>query len=260
MAGDSNTAWRSPTNPVPVRAALDGDEVAVWYALTEGTTGRECADVLARLGEVERARCAALLFEEDRVSFTFAHALLRTALSHHAGADPGEWRFRATASGRPEIDAPASHRHWRFSLSHARGLVACAVTRERDVGVDAERIGPRPRRAALAERCLSPVEKRALAALPPAEAEALFIACWTLKEAYAKARGLGLRLPLDAASFAFTPGVDPAVTFRDGHDDARDWQFALLEPAAGCRLAVAARRAGGAAIRFRALAWRAAET
>ena len=221
------------------------------YAFTDGLTEADRAAAAALLGDGERARCRSLLLEEDRVSFVAAHALLRTALSEVAARGPCEWRFATSSGGRPEIEAPLLRPRLRFSLSHTRGLVACAVTEERDVGLDVERVLPWAGSGGLAERCLSSSEKRAVAGLPPPEARSLFFGLWTLKEAYAKARGLGLRLSFDVASFHVAPGAPPAVSFAPGHDeDARGWQFALLQPRPGYQLAVGARRETGAGIDF----------
>jgi 4'-phosphopantetheinyl transferase len=183
--------------------------------------------------------------------FIVAHALLRTALSRCAAARPEEWRFSTAAHGRPEIDTPPTRPRLRFNLSHTRGLVACAVTLERDVGIDVEHIGRWADTVALARRYFSSPENRLLAGLPAPAARARFFSLWTLKESYVKARGLGLGIPLDVVSFQVVPGMPPAVSFGPGHDeDARAWQFALLEPRPGCRLAVAARREVGARIDF----------
>jgi 4'-phosphopantetheinyl transferase len=230
---------------------LRRDDVSVWYAFTDRAAESDCGAVRALLSDAERARCQRLRFEEDRVSFIVAHALLRTALSRCAVARPEAWRFAAPVHGRPEIDTPPTLPRLRFNLSHSRGLVACAVTLERDVGIDVERVDRRADTAALARRYFSSSENRFLAGLPAPEARARFFSLWTLKEAYVKARGLGLGVALDVASFEVVPGMPPAVSFRPGHDeDARAWQFASLEPRPGYRLAVAARREASARIDF----------
>ena len=232
-------------------AVLCRDDVCVWYSFTDDAAESSCSAAHGLLSDPERARCRRLRFEEDRVSFVLAHALLRTALSRYAAASPGEWRFSTSGHGRPEIDAPPTCPRLRFNLSHTRGLVACAVTLERDVGIDVERIGRRAGTGALAERHFSPSENRLLASLPLPGAHALFFSLWTLKEAYVKARGLGLAIPLDVVSFQVVSGVPPVVSFGPGHDeDALAWQFALLEPRPGYRLAVATRREVGASIDF----------
>lgn len=229
---------------------LGRDDVCVWYSFADRVAEPDRRAAYALLSEPERARCRRFRFEEDRVSFIVGHALLRTALSHHAAARPREWRFSTSGHGRPEIDTPTSPR-LRFNLSHTRGLVACAVTLERDVGIDVERIRPGTGVADLAFGHFSPSENRRLTSLPSPAARDLFFSLWTLKEAYVKARGLGLRVPLDAASFDVVAGLPPAVSFAPGHDeDARAWQFALREPRPGYRLAVGARREAGAEIDF----------
>ncbi len=235
----------------PAPSGLGRDDVCVFYSFTDLAAESNCCEALALLSGAERARCRRLRFEEDRVSFIVAHALLRTALSHYAAARPEEWRFRTSAHGRPEIDTPPSCPRLRFNLSHTAGLVACAVTVERDVGIDVERIGRRADTGALARRYFSSSENRLLAGLPAPRARARFFSLWTLKEAYVKARGLGLGIPLELVSFQVVPEAPPVVSFGPGHDeDARAWQFALLDPRPGYRLAVAARRALGARIDF----------
>lgn len=227
------------------------DDVCVWYSFTDHVGESDCGAAHDLLSGSERARCRRLRFEEDRVSFIVAHALLRTALSRYAADGPGEWRFATSGHGRPEIDAPLTDPRLRFNLSHTRGLVACAVTLERDVGIDVERIGRRAGTGALAERHFSSSENLLLASLPSPGAHALFFSLWTLKEAYVKARGFGLEMPLDVVSFQVAPGAPPVVSFGPRHDeDPRAWQFALLEPRPGYRLAVAARREVGAEIDF----------
>lgn len=254
MVGDSSTAWRAATNACGP-AALGRDEVRVAWAFTARRARPDRAADAALLDDAERARCRRLHFQEDRGAFVAAHALLRRTLSEAEPVDPRVWRFSAPARGRPEIEAPAVRPRLRFSLAHTARLVACAVTRDRDVGVDVERVFSRARAVALAERWFSSSEKRRLAGLPRDDAQAFFFDLWTLKEAYAKARGLGLRLPLDTASFHVEPGAPPVVSFPGGHDeDPRHWRFALLEPAPGFRLAVAARAEAGERLGITALA------
>jgi 4'-phosphopantetheinyl transferase len=247
--GGSRRAAGPALSEVP--SVLGRDDVSVWYSFTDDVAESDCGAAQDLLSDSERVRCRRLRFEEDRVSFIVAHALLRTALSRCAAAGPREWRFSTSGRGRPEIDGPPTRPRLRFNLSHTRGLVACAVTLERDVGIDVERIGRRARTGALAERHFSSSENRRLASLPSPGTRALFFSLWTLKEAYVKARGLGLAMPLDVVSFRVVPGAPPVASFGPGHDeDARAWQFALLEPRPGYRVAVAARREVGAEIDF----------
>jgi 4'-phosphopantetheinyl transferase len=244
----------------PGDALGDGD-VYVWLLVAP----EEAPDARARRCEAlldagERARLGRFRAAADARRYLFAHALARTTLSRYAPATPPEaWRFRVNAHGRPEIDWPpetpevAAAPPLRFNISHTAGLVACAVTRRRDVGVDVEHVHP-PRWNE--ESCLevaatsfAPAERAGLEAAPLEARRGRFFSIWTLKEAYIKARGLGLALPL--ARFAFdVDAPEPAIRFEAGFDDdPRSWHFARLTPTPTHALALAVRRARGEALR-----------
>src|SRR5262249_40308428 len=94
--------------------------------------------LLELLSNKERQRLEAFHFEHDRALFLTAHALLRITLSRHANINPYAWRFHTSGHGRPEIANPRSR--MRFSLSHTRGLAACAIVLDRNIGIDVEYI------------------------------------------------------------------------------------------------------------------------
>jgi len=146
----------------------------------------------ALLDEEERARCSRYRFASDRRAFLLAHALVRVALSKFTGTAAQALRFRRNRYGRPEIDPPAS---LRFSLSHTRDLVACAVSVEFEVGIDVEKARDSIDPIALADRFYVRHEATALRALPIEQQMDQFLSIWALKEAYAKARGRGPALP-----------------------------------------------------------------
>ena len=184
--------------------SLGDDGVSVWLADPAGWSApAEQGRLLALLSADERERHGRLRFEEDRAAFLLAHGLLRLALSAHAPVPPAAWTFRVGAHGAPSIAAPASD--LRFSLSHTRGLCACAVAARRTVGVDVEDAA-RPAPLEVAERYFTPGERRDIAATEPAGRARRFVEYWTLKEAYATARGLGLWLPFDRFEFRREPG------------------------------------------------------
>jgi 4'-phosphopantetheinyl transferase len=171
----------------------------------------------------ERERANRFHFERDRRMYIGAHALLRRALSRHAPVDPAAWRFVASEHGRPEIGGPAGAPRLRFSLSHTRGIAACAVAAEIDIGFDVEDAA---REAPLeVARRFAPSEIADLSSLPAGEREERFFVYWTLKEAYVKARGLGLAIPLDEFAFDLSaPNI--RVSFGSGCvDDEKLWRF-----------------------------------
>lgn len=188
---------------------------------------------------------ARLVFERDRRRFLLTRALVRTMLSRYAGVAPAEWAFIANVHGRPEIlDRPGSVPDLRFNLSHTEGLIACAVTIGREVGVDVEHIQRRLTRD-VAGRFFAPSEVNTLKALPDDEQARAFFDYWTLKEAYIKARGFGLALPLADFAFTLAPPAPPQIAFEPAlEDDSATWQFAQDWPTPVHRLAVAVRREG----------------
>lgn len=191
----------------------------------------------------ERACRDRFVFERDRRAYLFAHGLVRHALSRHApGIAPDAWRFAAGPYGRPEVAGPANAPALPFNLTHTEGLVACVVADARAaaggvaVGVDAETVD-RPVAIELADHYFAPPEVRALRALPPARQRDRFFEYWTLKEAYLKARGLGLSCPLDRFWFVLgTSGIEMASTLDD--PPAR-WRFTQYRPTASHVVSVA---------------------
>ena len=151
--------------------------------------------------------------DENRREHLAAYTLVRLTLSKFHDARPSSWRFRRDGSGRPEVEEPTAGRSLRFSLSHTRDLVVCGVTSDVPVGVDAESVDHAKGHSEIAARYFAPEEVAALEQLTDEVRSVRFIEYWTLKEAYAKARGLGLSLPLDSAIFDLSLG-DAGVSVR----------------------------------------------
>ncbi|HJU45097.1 MAG TPA: 4'-phosphopantetheinyl transferase superfamily protein [Vicinamibacterales bacterium] len=199
----------------------------------------------ALLSKDEEERMARLIFERDRRRFLLTRALVRTMLSRYASVPPAQWSFIANVHGRPEIlDRPRGVPDLRFNLSHTEGLIACAVTIGREVGVDVEHIGRRLTHD-VAGRFFAPREVSDLKALPDDQQHKVFFDYWTLKEAYIKARGFGLALPLGDFAFTLSPPSPPSITFEPTlDDDPSTWQFFQDWPTPQHRLGLAVRRDG----------------
>jgi 4'-phosphopantetheinyl transferase len=189
----------------------------------------------ARLDDQERARAARFRVPGARDQFVAARALLRHMLTQQGGAR--DWRFRAEPAGRLVLDASAPD--FVFSLSHTRGLVACALARGGEVGVDVEAVAEADDLVALARRSFSAGEAARVVALDGAARADAFFAYWTLKEAYVKARGVGLSA--DTTAFSFELAEPIAIRFHSGFDDeAARWRFRRGTPTPTTRLALAA--------------------
>lgn len=245
--------------PAPIltaRRTLSDTEVHLWYVLPDSLTDPALMQACARvLSPDERERWQRFKFEEGRQLYLISHGFLRFVLSRYADVAPHEWRFIRNGYGKPEVQPPPGREGLRslsFNLTHTNGLAACAVTREREIGVDAEDVERRGREVSedLIRYCLSAAEKRCFEALPPEQRKSAFFDYWTLKEAYLKARGFGLSLPVEAITFRWTSGVPhqgavEAEFAPDIMDSPRTWQFERFLPTARHKLGVAVRRPAG---------------
>jgi len=209
---------------------------------------------LARYGallcDAERERESRFVFARHRQQYRVSHALLRCVLSCYADVSPGAWRFAAKDGGRPEICAPSGAPPLRFNLTHTDGLAACAVSLGCEVGVDVEGLSRRIDARSIAARYFSAAERSTLERCEPHEYAERFFELWTLKEAYLKARGVGLAGSIDQCWFWIAPGEPIRLELQDPRvDDASSWQLELRRPTERHVLALAVRRGRSAPLR-----------
>jgi 4'-phosphopantetheinyl transferase len=233
--------------------ALPAGEVHLWYVRPDAI---EDAALLAAydrlLTPAERARRDRYRFDRNKCEYLLTRALVRATLSRYAPVAPEAWTFRENQWGRPEIDGPGPDHAWlSFNLSNTRGLIACVVAHPREIGVDVEDTERAGATVSIADRFFSPRECAALRALPEAARRDRFFDYWTLKEAYIKARGMGLAIPLHQFSFLLdeAPPIRIALEPELG-DDASGWQFEQFALTPQHKTAVAVRRGHGGTARF----------
>jgi 4'-phosphopantetheinyl transferase len=176
-------------------------------------------------------RAERFVFQRDRDSFIIARGVLRRILAYYLGTEPTLLRFSYNDYGKPRV---LTAEPVQFNLSHSHNLATIAIALNRSVGIDIERIRPIADAEQLAEHFFSREEIRVFRALPAHLKQAAFFRCWTRKEAYIKARGMGLSFPLDAFTVPLTSGgpVRPAYTQQD-LEAASDWSLRGLCPGAG---------------------------
>jgi len=226
--------------------ALGDSEVHVWFTRPERVATPALSErYQALLSPDERHRHGRFYFDHDRHHYLVAHALVRTTLSQYADVAPAAWAFRNGPHGRPEIAGPDPAAAWRFNLTHTNGMVAVAVARGVDVGVDVEGFRQRDTGIDIARRFFAPAESAHLERQPAGDRLRVFLEFWTLKEAYIKAIGKGLAAGLD--SFAMQLGEPPTVVFADdSHGDPADWHFRRLHLADTHLAALAVKQPGAA--------------
>jgi 4'-phosphopantetheinyl transferase len=174
--------------------------------------------------ETERASAFDCVY--DRARFIASRGILRCILSSYVGRAPAEIRFSYKSGGKPELEQTGCRGGvWRFNLSHSGNAALYVVTQGRDVGVDIELIRRRMRWECLANRFFSPREVDKLKRWPAEQRAAAFFRCWTCKEAYLKAIGLGLCASLD--QFEVSAGRDemPGLLVAPDPHELQRWSF-----------------------------------
>ncbi len=219
--------------PAPARPRARCDQVHIWVAHLDLPPHR--VHRLAQLLSPDEVRRAErLFFQADRQRFVVARGVLRTILGRYLNLPPAELRFYYGLHGKPALAPEHGDGRLHFSLAHSQGLALYAVAYDRQVGIDVEYMRPHLASRAVAERFFSPTEVERLAALPARMQGEAFFCCWTRKEAYIKARGDGLSLPLDYFEVSLAPGDDP-VHLRTPGDPAEAMRWCLrgLDPGPG---------------------------
>jgi 4'-phosphopantetheinyl transferase len=186
------------------------------------------------LTDDEAARAARFLVPRPREHFVMSRAWLRLLLAAYLGADAKQIAFGTSENGKPVLAPPCDPREVTFNVSHSGEVALLAFSRRRDLGVDVEQIRSQRDIEGIARRFFSAHEQKELADVVPAEKNAAFFRCWTRKEAYIKAKGKGLALPLSQFDVSLAPASTNALlATRPKADEAARWSLREVEAGPG---------------------------
>jgi 4'-phosphopantetheinyl transferase len=219
---------------------LARNEVHIWRAPLE-TSATDLAPIRELLSSDERARADRFVFGRDRSAFIVARGFLRVILSLYLDRSPGEVRFIYGGYGKPSlVDSACNGGNLNFNLSHSGKLAIYGITLQRAVGVDLEKISSEFSGEAISRRFFSANEAIRLLSVPRSERRQAFFDCWTRKEAFIKAIGAGLSLPLDQFDVTLSPG-EPAALLETRWDknEARRWSLRAINVAPGYAASIA---------------------
>jgi len=187
------------------------------------------------LSSEEQDRARRFLVERARNEFVVTRGTLRSLLARYLGSTPQEVHFRYAVRGKPALEGGSD---LSFNVSHTDGLALMAFVKRRAIGVDVENLDRKIEAERLAERFFSERERQALRPLRGDELQAAFFRCWTRKEAYIKAKGDGLSLPLHQFDVSIAEG-DRDALLETRPDPAEGGQWTVCDVRLDPRFAAA---------------------
>jgi 4'-phosphopantetheinyl transferase len=227
-------AWDFP----PAHDEVPGDVIHLWRASLDPPLFH-VERLMRVLSDEEHIRAGRLCFERDRKRFIVGRGLLRVILGRYLEIPPGRLEIRCSSAGKPALCASQS-RGIEFSLSHSSGLILYALTSNRRIGIDIERVRAVPDTDGIAARIFSPREYGVFRALPRERRVAALFHSWTRKEAYLKACGKGLSSSLDRIDVSLEPFEPAHRLIIQGDPEAPSrWSLRAVVPAPGYVAALA---------------------
>jgi 4'-phosphopantetheinyl transferase len=197
---------------------LADDEIHVWYIDLHDKRAIS-SELFEFLSPEERARVDRFHLPRDKDEYVVCKGALRQILGMHLGVRPEEVQFACGSHGKPQLAWPCTGMALQFNVSHSQGLGLIAVARGMVVGADIERVRPFPVAESTARTHFSAKERGEISRLPDAKRHEGFFSCWTRKEAFVKAQGGGLSIPLN--SFCVSARSGEAVESSDEGGDSK---------------------------------------
>ncbi len=226
VGSSHSVRYPAPFTPSP---RLRTGEVHVW-------TLRDCpvdiAEYTSLLSRDEINRASRFHFPHLFDRFAADHGRLRLLLGAYLETSPREIVFAENSHGKPRLQEPSCR--LCFNMSHTAGLTMVALCLDAEVGIDVEAVRPIEDRDSIAAMHFSEYEQAALAAEPEHEKTAAFFRCWTRKEAFIKANGAGLSIPLDTFAVSLSAHEEASLLYCtwDVRESSR-WKLTHLDPAPG---------------------------
>jgi 4'-phosphopantetheinyl transferase len=207
---------------------LNGREVQLW-ALRLEASDQTLARLYSWLASDEAERAGRFRFEKHRRAFVLGRGVLRALAGSYLRIDPAKVAFAYGPKGKPSI--AGTRCPLQFNVSNSGELAAYAFTLDCEIGVDIEH----RRRAVdvenIAQRFFAAGEVAELMSLPGSDRHQGFFNCWTRKEAYIKAVGDGLSVPLDSFEVTLQPGAPARMVALEGSAKAAGfWTFHAFTP------------------------------
>jgi len=220
---------------------LSREEIHLWYF---SLNPRPMGSLVRVLSRDELARARSIQTETGKRRFVSSRIILRSILARYLGVSPGEVSFGYSSYGKPFLAKPPGQRRMEFSLSHSKDSAVLGVTIDQAIGLDVEVSTHMPEAQALARRFFSDEESQLIQSLAENARDEAFFRIWTAREAFLKAKGIGLTQQLSEIVIpSQRVELNRFIRMTSGGRQRKSLSLSYLEPDPGLVVALVAERA-----------------
>jgi len=240
----NNSNWKCATEGVSCFQLLH-DDIHIWSVSLEQSL--ECREILSlTLSLEEHQRARKFYFEKDRIHYIVGRGLLRKLLGRYLGLDPSALEFEYGLHGKPLLATRFSDKIIEFNLSHSKDRAIYIFNWDQPIGVDIEYSQPLKDMDDFALQFFTSNECKLIHSLPKEQKPESFYKIWTCKEAFLKANGSGLTVPINQVEVAIHPnGTASLASIGGDQSQAENWRLELFSPSYGYQSALAIEKHGG---------------
>jgi 4'-phosphopantetheinyl transferase len=179
------------------------------------------------LNQSELEHIERLHFTHDKILYKLSHCMLRWVLSQYLNLAPEQIEFNINDFGKPRLKLNSDI---FFNISHTNGVAVMAVSKIEQLGIDIEKINSEKEVSKVVTHYFHPEETNLIESLATGKKVKIFYTIWTLKEAYIKAKGLGLSIELNRFNFKLpTEDLLEVIFEKELNEESNLWQFAVFE-------------------------------
>jgi 4'-phosphopantetheinyl transferase len=227
--------WKEPATSYH----LSHDDVHIWFApLEQSEEYREMLFLL--LSFDERIRTERFYFEKDRNRYIIGRGHLRILLGRYLGVEPSRLEFTYGIHGKPSMTSLFNGKLLEFNLSHSNNMAVYIFTWGQPAGIDIEYIHPMKDMDDFALQFFTPNECNLVHSLVGYKKQETFFRIWTCKEAFLKANGSGLTVPINQVEISLTSdGPLKLLSIGDDQEQVARWRLKTFMPVPGYQTSIA---------------------
>lgn len=214
---------------LPSQPLTDSD-IHIWCA-SLSASAEDLSRYTTLLSQDELERAKRFHFERDHNHFIVGRALLRTFIGSYLDMEPSQIEFVYGQYGKPALKTVLHKKHLEFNLSHSKDFAVYAFGLDRKIGIDLEHIRPMPDMDDFVRQFFSLRENVLVNSLSGKQKEETFFKIWTCKEAFLKANGSGLTVPINQVEISVEhDGSITLLSIGGGREQADAWRLELFSP------------------------------